>query len=58
MSKKGLTLVPLKMYFNERSYVKLEIGLCKHKKAHSKKRELKEKDIRREAEREMKVKLR
>jgi SsrA-binding protein len=53
ISKKGLTLIPLKMYF-KKSLVKIEIGLAKHKKAHSKKRELREKDIRRETEREIK----
>lgn len=54
VSQKGLTLVPLKIYFNKRSKVKLEIGLCKHKKAAGKKRELKEQDIKRETSRELK----
>jgi SsrA-binding protein len=54
VSKKGMTLVPLKIYFNEKGYVKVEIGIGKHKKAHSKKQELKERDIRRETERELK----
>jgi len=53
VAKKGLTLVPLKIYF-KKGYVKVEIGLAKHKKAHSKKRELREKDIKRETEREIK----
>ena len=56
ISKKGLTLVPLKMYFTKRGYIKIELGLAKHKKAASKKRELREKDIQREAEREVKYK--
>ncbi len=54
VSKKGMTLVPLKIYFNAKGYVKVEIGVGKHKKAHSKKEELKERDIRRETERELK----
>jgi SsrA-binding protein len=53
ISKKGLTLIPIKMYF-KRGHVKIEIGLAKHKKAHSKKRALREKDIKRETEREIK----
>ncbi|MFA5074479.1 MAG: SsrA-binding protein SmpB [Candidatus Babeliales bacterium] len=57
ISKKGLTLIPLKIYFNDRGFVKLELGLAKHKKAESKKKELKEKDIKRQAEREMKTKF-
>lgn len=54
ISKKGLTLVPLKLYFNPRSRIKVEIGLCKHKKAAGKKQAIKEKDIRRQTERELK----
>lgn len=56
MSKKGLTLVPLKLYFNDRAKVKLELGLCRHKKAASKKQEIKERDIARETRRELREK--
>ncbi|KKQ10851.1 MAG: SsrA-binding protein [candidate division TM6 bacterium GW2011_GWF2_36_6] len=51
VSRKGLTLIPLKMYFNERGYCKVLLGLAKHKKTVDKKRELKEKDIKRETQR-------
>ena len=54
ISKKGLTLVPLKIYFNEKSKIKVLIGLCKHKKAANKKQVLKERDIKRETSREIK----
>ena len=54
VSKKGLTLIPLKIYVNNRGLIKLEIGIAKHKKAAGKKRELKERDIKREMEREVK----
>ena len=54
VSKKGLTLVPLKVYLNSRGLIKLKLGLCKHKKAASKKQALKEKDIRRDTARELK----
>ena len=57
ISKKGLTLIPLKMYFNEKGFIKVEIGLARHKSAPSKKRELKERDIKRATEREIKVRL-
>ena len=53
VSRKGLTLIPLRMYF-KKGFVKVELGLAKHKKAVSKKRELREKDIKRQAEREVK----
>ena len=53
ISKKGITLVPLKIYFNERNIAKVEIGIAKHKKAASRKQELKERDIQREARRDI-----
>lgn len=52
-SKKGITLIPLKFYFNEKGKVKLELGLCKHKKAHEQKELIKERDIARETRREL-----
>ncbi len=56
ISKKGVTVVPLKMYFNERNIAKVDLGIAKHKKAASKKNLLKERDIRRETEREIRKK--
>jgi SsrA-binding protein len=53
ISRKGLTIVPLKIYFNERGFIKIEIGVAKHKKAHDKKKTLKERDIKRETMREI-----
>ncbi len=57
ISRKGLTLIPLRMYFGGKGLVKVELGLAKHKKAVSKKRELRERDIKRQTEREMKIKI-
>ncbi len=54
ISKKGITIVPLRMYFNERNIVKVELGLCKHKKAAGKKETIKERDIARQTRRELK----
>ena len=54
IAKKGVTLVPLKLYCNERGMIKVELGLAKHKKAHVRKEELKERDIKRETRRELK----
>lgn len=54
MSKGGITLIPLKIYFNGKGLVKVEIGIAKHKKAASKKAEQKEKDIERQTRREIK----
>ena len=36
VQRKGMTLVPLKLYFNDRGLVKLELGLARGKKQHDK----------------------
>jgi len=54
ISRKGITIVPLKLYFNDKNFVKVELGLCKHKKAHQRKEEIRERDIKRETRRELK----
>jgi SsrA-binding protein len=54
ISQKGITVVPLSMYFTGKSKVKVELGIAKHKKAPSKKKELKERDIKRETARVLK----
>ena len=53
VEKKGLTLIPLKLYFKQ-ALIKMELGLCKGKHTYDKKRSLMEKDISREKEREIK----
>ncbi len=54
VSKKGITIVPLKIYFNAKNIAKVELGLAKAKKAAGKKQALKERDIKRETAREIK----
>ncbi len=54
ISRKGLTIVPLSLYFNKRNIVKVELGLCKPKKAAGKKQAIKERDIDRQTKREIK----
>ena len=53
VNQKGYALIPLKMYFKE-ALVKVEIGLCRGKHTYDKKQTLKEKDLSRKAEREIK----
>jgi len=48
---KGLTLVPLKMYITERGRAKLEIGLARGKQLHDRRRDIADRDSRREVER-------
>ena len=53
IEKEGYTLVPLKVYFN-RNKVKVLLGLCKGKKTYDNREVLKEKEIKRKIEREIK----
>ena len=53
VSQKGLTLIPLKLYFKQ-ALIKMELGLCQCKHTYDKKRSIMEKDIKRESERQIK----
>ncbi|SHJ51135.1 SsrA-binding protein SmpB [Hespellia stercorisuis] len=52
--EKGITIVPLKVYFKG-SLVKVEIGLAKGKKMYDKRADIAKKDQQREAQRDFKV---
>ena len=54
IKEKGFTLVPLKVYFKD-SLVKVEIGLARGKKLYDKREDIAKKDLKREAERDFKV---
>ena len=54
IAEKGYTLVPVEVYFKG-SLVKVEIALAKGKKLYDKRADIAKKDMRREAEREFKV---
>lgn len=56
-SEKGYTLVPLQVYFKE-GRAKIEIGLAKGKKLYDKRQDIAKKDQKREAEKELKIRLR
>jgi SsrA-binding protein len=51
LKEKGYTLIPLKIFFNSKSLVKMEIGLAKGKKLHDKRESIKQKDVEREMKR-------
>ena len=53
ITQKGLTLIPLKLYFKE-SLIKMELGVCQGKHTYDKKRSIMEKDLKREKERQIK----
>ena len=54
LKDKGYTIVPLKIFFNEKGLAKLEIGLGKGKKLYDKRETIKERDTDREIKRYLK----
>lgn len=52
VNEKGYTLVPLKIYLNK-ALIKMEIGLCRGKHTYDKKESIKNRDLDREAQREI-----
>jgi SsrA-binding protein len=52
--QKGLTLVPLRIYFSARGRAKVELGLAKGKKQHDRRASIKAREAGREVERAMK----
>ncbi|MEE9270437.1 MAG: SsrA-binding protein SmpB [Candidatus Krumholzibacteria bacterium] len=52
--EKGLTLVPLKLYFNNRGVAKIELALAKGKKTYDKRRDIAKRDANRDLRRELK----
>lgn len=55
VSAKGMTIVPLKLYLNERGLVKMLIGLARGKADRDKRETIKERDAKRELAREFKI---
>jgi SsrA-binding protein len=55
VTKDGYTLVATKMYFNDKNFVKLNIGLAQGKKLHDKRQALKEKDMKKQTDRILKA---
>jgi SsrA-binding protein len=48
---KGLTIVPLRLYIDDRGRAKVELGLARGKQQHDRRREIAERDARRDVER-------
>src|SRR5687768_15510415 len=51
VEEKGLTLVPVKLFINDRGFAKLEIALGRGKKLHDKRTSIKEREAKRELDR-------
>lgn len=52
--KPGFTLVPLSLYVNDRGIIKLQLALVKGKRKFEKRQVIKERDLKRELQQEMK----
>lgn len=56
ISRKGLTIIPLRLYFSARGYIKIELGLAQHKNTVDKRDDIRKRDIARETRRELRGK--
>jgi SsrA-binding protein len=54
VNEKGVTLIPLKFYLSK-GYVKVEVGLCRGKKLADKRNTIKDRDLQRDLDREVKT---
>jgi SsrA-binding protein len=54
LKDKGYTIVPLRVFFNDKSLVKIEIGIGRGKKLHDKRETIKQRDSEREMKRYLK----
>ena len=58
VKERGLAIVPLRMYFSDNNYVKVEIALARGKKMHDKRQAMAERDAKRDLERVLKARYR
>lgn len=54
LKEKGQSLIPLKLYFNGRGRVKVALALAKGKKNYDRREDIKKRDMKRDAEKELK----
>jgi SsrA-binding protein len=54
LTQKGLTLIPLRVYFNDRGFAKVELALCKGKKLYDKREDIKRREVELEMRRVLK----
>lgn len=54
LAQKRLTIIPLKIYFNDRGFVKIELGICRGKKLYDKRESIKRRETDMQIRREIK----
>ena len=57
VKEKGFSIIPYRVYFSDRNFVKVEIALAQGKKSYDKRESIKEKDNKRNLDRLKKIKL-
>jgi SsrA-binding protein len=57
VKEKGFTIVPYRLYINERGFAKMEIALAQGKKSYDKRESIKQKDLKRDMARIKKIRL-
>lgn len=55
VAQKGVTLIPLKVYFNERGFAKVELAICKGKKLYDKREDIRRREENLKLRRVMKI---
>lgn len=55
--ERGMTLVPLKLYFDDRGRVKVQVAVAKGKKSYDKRRQMAERDAKRAIDRALRAKV-
>jgi SsrA-binding protein len=53
MKAKGMTIIPLRLYIDARGHAKLELGIGRGKKLYDRRRDIAERDSRRDVERQL-----
>jgi SsrA-binding protein len=56
VEEKGLTLIPLRFYL-KKGLVKLELGVCRGKRLYDRRQDIKKRDLKRDAEREVRYSI-
>jgi SsrA-binding protein len=57
VQQKGYTLIPLRVYFNERGLAKVELALARGKKIHDRRETIKRRELERELSRKYKGRI-
>ena len=45
LTQRGFTLIPLQIYFNERNFAKVQLGLCKGKKLYDRRQDIRRREL-------------